>query len=181
MPAPVDVTLERIVKREEWDGNDGTRMLTTEVLLEGENEVRKEIIPLAKDKNPQPGPTKAWIDRPGRITFADPNFTPRGGGGSGGGRSDGYDRRPDHPLVVAQRLHTSTLSAAPAYVEQMLTVGAAAQPTSADAYWALVDRTVAKLKETYPDEVLARATETNGSDSTPSPATPAKADEDIPF
>jgi hypothetical protein len=89
MPAPQDVTVQTVVKREEWTGNDGTQMVTYEVVLEGEGQVRKAVKPLSKDPKPEAGQAKAWIDTPGKISFADPNFTPRGGGGSGGGRSDG--------------------------------------------------------------------------------------------
>lgn len=179
MPAPTDVTVQTVVKREEWTGNDGTQMVTYEIVLEGEGQVRKAVKPLSKDPKPESGPAKAWIDTPGKISFADPNFTPRGGGGSGGGQSN-YERQPDHPLTVGQKLTTSTLSPVPKFIEQMLTLSLVDTPKTIDAYWTLVELTVDKLKKFYPDDVIARAEgSTNGAAQEIPSADPAG--DSVPF
>lgn len=68
---------------------------------------------------------------------------------SAGGDSKNFDRRPEHPRNEARMIHTSAMSAAPSYIEQMLTIGVAAQPKDEDAYWALVGHVAGRLAKSY--------------------------------
>lgn len=71
------------------------------------------------------------------------------GGGGGGGDSKNFDRRPEHPRNESRMIHTSSLSATPGYIEQMLTIGVAEQPKTWDEYWALVEKVASKLTHSY--------------------------------
>jgi hypothetical protein len=125
----------------------------------------------------------------------------RGSGGStsssSGGGSKTYERQPDHPLNMARALHTSALSSTPAFVDQLLTIGAVPQPTSEDEYWALVTRVCGRLKRSYPEQVRVQALapaggegRLNGSppqqpeipaDTVGLTPAPAGVDDDVPF
>ena len=197
MAAPEEFKIDRVLRREEWDGNSG-RMVTYELLFENDNQTYKGRVELSSDPLPADGTTvKGWKNEGGKFGFATKG---KGSGGSGSGRtgaggsSEDYDRRPDHPLVMQQRIHTSCLSSAPAFVEQMLTIGVVDQPQDAAAYWLLVERTAARLRATYPEAVLARAdgkpaqtSMGNGGDPKPEPepgpepVAAASADDEIPF
>lgn len=85
----------------------------------------------------------------------------------GSGDSKSFDRRPEHPRNEARMIHTSALSAAPAYIEQMLTVGALEQPSSEDDYWSLVSRVAGRLARSY--EAALRGIE-GGQQQVPPPA-----------
>lgn len=118
------------------------------------------------------------------------------GSSSAGGSSQGsndpsrFDRKPEHPRNEARIIHTSALSAAPGYINQMLAMGWLAAPKDEDAYWALVAQVAGRLRKSYqgalgaaespqqtlpPQEVPAdTAGLTNGGAA-------AKATDDVPF
>lgn len=83
-----------------------------------------------------------------RLYLASQQGQQQSSGGSGGGGGK-FDRRPEHPRNEARMIHTSSLSAAPTYIEQMLTMSVVEQPKDEDAYWKLVDRVVFRLTRSY--------------------------------
>jgi hypothetical protein len=127
----------------------------------------------------------------------------RQGGGSsssagGGGRSsdppDRFDRKPEHPRNEVRMIHTSALSAAPAYYELLRTEGVIPQAESKAAALATLAGIVTWLENGYGpvlDAVVAEvkaAPQMNGgggevpADTTGlQPAAASKADDDIPF
>lgn len=124
-----------------------------------------------------------------------------GGAGKGGGGKD-FERRPEHPRNEARFIHTSCLSSAPAFIDQMLTLNIQKTPGSWDEYFELVGRVVNKLRGSYqgplervspppatppvqfPQQEVPADTEglpgTNGEPPTPESVASA-ADDDIPF
>lgn len=108
------------------------------------------------------------------------------------GDSKSFDRRPEHPRNEARMIHTSALSAAPAYIEQMLTVGVLAQPSSEDDYWSLVSRVAGRLARSYAGAlagtespqrelpVVSNGGEVPADVAGLAPA-PAGVDDDVPF
>ena len=111
MAAPEEFKIDRVLKREEWDGNNG-RMVTYKLLFEGDNQTYKGRVELGSDPLPADGQTvKGWKNEGGKFGFATKGKGGGGGSGrTGAGGSEDYDRRPDHPLVMQQRIHTSCLS-----------------------------------------------------------------------
>lgn len=183
--APTEHTIQMVVKK--GDQTKSTKgaynVIPYSVILQGETTIREGYARADLYPDIQPGQkVTGWADSDGKIGFADPDFKPRGGGGSGGGQSN-YERQPDHPLTVGQKLTTSTLSPVPAFIEQMLTLSLVDTPKTTEAYWTLVGRTVEKLKKFYPDDVIARAEgSTNGTNPQQEQApAAAKSDDDIPF
>jgi hypothetical protein len=155
MARPEELTVEQVVGREEWSGKNG-QMVTYEMLFEGEGRTYKGHVPADQDPSPAPGgKVKGWKNDGGKFGFA--TDKPRSGGG--GGRQgqlatngdDPYARRPDHPAVEARAKHSTAIGAATDHIDQLLTIGAVAQPKDADEYWALWDRVVARLEASYPD------------------------------
>lgn len=76
----------------------------------------------------------------------------QGGGGNrgGGGKDDkNFDRRPEHPRNEARMIHTSSLSAAPSYISQMLAMGFLEVPKDEESYWLLVSATATRLTKSY--------------------------------
>lgn len=168
MAAPTEYTIANVVSREEWSGNDGP-MVTYELLLAGEQQVRKGHVPTEKDPGPAPGSVvSGWADKPGKFSFATGGGGKGRGGGGGGGAAKTYDRSPDHPLVMQQRLHTSALSTAVPVLNALLEAGLMTCKEPQD-YFKQLERTASRIKQTYPGDVLARA-ETGGDAQTPAPA-----------
>lgn len=161
---PETYTIKQVVKDETWTGNDNTEMRTLEVILSGETGSRKATKPVASfpafpgGAPQQGGKITGWLNEGGKFGLASDQNA--GGNGSGpsaapqassAGVQDEFARRPDHPTVEARAKHTASMSATPAYIEQMLTINAIEQPKDAKEYWALVELTIGKLKSLYPE------------------------------
>jgi hypothetical protein len=109
----------------------------------------------------------------------------------GGGDGGKFDRRPEHPRNEARMIHTSALSAAPVYIEQMLTLSVVDQPADEAAYWALVSAVASRLTRTYARVLEGHAQAATGPENgaggeIPADARdlqPAKAaaDDELPF
>lgn len=152
-----------------YDGKHG-RLVVWSVRLENataEN-VSSGMFELHKKpgNTPQPGDT-VEVDRfsPGEFNgepfvriFAASQQQSAGGSTPSARSSDGpglawksapYERGAEHPRNEVRMIHTSALSAAPAYIDQMLTIGVAAQPKDEQAYWALVGHVAGRLAKSY--------------------------------
>jgi hypothetical protein len=71
MAAPEEVTVEQVVKRETWTGNDDTPMLTYELLFVGDGRTYKWVKPASEDPGFQAGQTvKGWRNPDGKFGVA---------------------------------------------------------------------------------------------------------------
>jgi len=177
-------------------------MVTYELVLEGESQVRKGSCSADKDPGLQAGGTvSGWTDTAGKIGIATGGGGGggRGGGGyrGGGGGGKSFDRSPDHPLNMARALHTSCLSSAVPVFQQMAELNLLPKmPDNPDQYFKTLVWIAGHLKETYPQAVLDQAKQSPGSNGAaaqpeqvalptepePEPVSVAgPGDEDIPF
>jgi hypothetical protein len=135
-----------------------------------------------------------------RLFLAKPaNAGPSSTGGGGSRQSDGpgltwrsapFERGAEHPRNEVRMIHTSALSAAPGYINQMLAFGVEEAPADQDAYWKLVTKVAGRLARSYQGAMSATeqppAASNGGGGDVPAdtrelaPAAPV-ADDSIPF
>lgn len=71
MAAPEEVTVEQVVTRDEWMGNDDTPMLTYELLFAGDGRTYKWVKPATEDPGFEAGQTvKGWRNPDGKFGVA---------------------------------------------------------------------------------------------------------------
>lgn len=71
MGAPEEVTVEQVVKRETWTGNDQTPMLTYELLFSGDGRTYKWVKPEVEDPGFEAGQqVKGWRNPDGKFGVA---------------------------------------------------------------------------------------------------------------
>lgn len=189
---PQEYTIAQVLVPEKgnfWQGSDGP-MRTDVLIFEGEQRSWKchQAVDDLTVSFAQGQVVKGW-QKPEKGSFGVAKDKPRNSGGGGSNGDKSFERNPDHPLVMQQRLHTSALSTAPTLIEQMLTIGVVQQPQSKGDYLELVKGVAEWAKGTYPEPVLDRAAGKDDPAPEPAPEPVAVAaspeqfpgDSDIPF
>jgi hypothetical protein len=124
MAAPSEFTVARVLKRSDgpWKGNDGTLMMTEEILLEGDDRKWKVYHEAARGNLEDGQRVEGWKNaEKGTFGWAKPKGQGQrssSAGGSGPGlqwRSAPYERGAEHPRNEARIVHTVGLSEAREY------------------------------------------------------------------
>lgn len=158
--APEERTVASVMAVSEEPWGDKKDMLTHEVAFEGVDREWKIYANVAWPVKIERGAVlEGWFNHD-KGTFGLSNkhkgeHAKRGGSTSSTSSSDKFDRRPEHPRNEARMIHTSALSAAPTYINQMLAMGWLEVPKDEDAYWQLVTRVAGRLARSYQGAISA--------------------------
>lgn len=140
-------TIEQITGTEEWQGNDGTTMVTFEALLAGDG-APSRTLKLYKPKTAQPYAEGDTVDG----TINEGKFKKESSwGGSGGADGGKFDRRPEHPSNERRMRHSTAISSTTGFIDQMLTLSVIPQPKDKDEYTNLAEGVITWIESTYAD------------------------------
>ena len=186
-------------KGREYTNKHGTALTVWRFgLAEARSGAPDGLFELHRVKPPPKAGEKLAVERTQKGEFNDVPFTRlfladtyQGGSGSGGGGSDNYDRRPEHPRNEARMIHTSAVSAAPDYYRLFREENLLAKPDSLDEAKSALRDIVGELERGYlvalaglagPASAPQVAAEVPADTEGLQPAAAGvKSDDDIPF